>query len=86
MAGENAKSNQSRSTFKGSTEREREKIHWKDIISQTNLSMKKNPLHGKQLDKQKAAKRNPEIQILMTRMQDRFYQVKNEDVYQISFT
>lgn len=42
-------------------ERERERIHWNDIINQTNLSMKKKPLHGKQLDKQKAAKRNPEI-------------------------
>lgn len=41
-------------------QREREFIE-RTLYNQTNLSMKKKHLHGKQLDKQKVAKRNPEI-------------------------
>lgn len=42
-------------------ERERENSLTGHYIIKPIFLWKKNPLHGKQLDKQKAAKRNPEI-------------------------
>lgn len=59
MAGENTKSDVKVNFFKKAREGEREReFIERTLYNQTNISMKKNHLHGKQLDKQKAAKRN----------------------------